>query len=157
MRSAQLFVITAWVLSTTPHATAAAQHIPDDPLAGLPTDNDDDHGRPDPAKSNSKGSRSCRLDARPANSRDVGDLRATLAFVTRGPQAWTCPPSGQPSDVRLRVTVNVDGRITEVESVGDDPAVAAGLAKRLVGQSITPRPEGATQGTVVLSFAGHKK
>lgn len=175
MRPALLFVIAAWALSATPHATAATksdfasllvsgdglirqkQPIPDDPLAGLPTGGGDENDRPGSAKTSSKASHSCRLDARPANSRDVGDLRATLAFVKRGPQAWACPQSGQASDVRLRVTVDVDGRITEVEPAGGDPAVAGSLAKKLVGQSITPRPEGPTKGTVVLSFTGHKK
>lgn len=175
MRPALLFVIITWVLSATPHATAATtsdfasllvsgdglirqkQPVPDDPLAGLPTGDGDQSGRPGSAKSSSKSARSCRLDARPANTRDVGDLRATLAFVKRGPQAWACPQAGQPSDVRLRVTVDIHGRITEVEAAGGDPAVASGLAKKLVGQSITPRPEGPTKGTVVLSFTSPKK
>jgi hypothetical protein len=175
MRPALLFAITAWVLSATPHATAATksdftsllvsgdglirqkQPVPDDPLAGLPTGDGDQSGGAGSAKATNKGSRSCRLDARPANARDVGDLRATLAFVKRGPQAWACPQSGPASDVRLRVTVDVDGRITNVEPAGGDAAIAGGLAKKLVGQSITPRPEGPTKGTVVLSFTGHKK
>jgi hypothetical protein len=55
------------------------------------------------------------------------------------------------------VTVDVDGRITGVEAAGGDPAVASGLAKKLVGQSITPRPEGPTKGTVVLTFTSPKK
>lgn len=174
MRLALLFVITAWVLSTTPHATAATQsgfvsflvsgdglvgqkqQVPDDPLAGLPTGSGNDDGHPASTKPSSKGSR-CQLDARPVNARDVADLRATLAFLKRGPRTWACPSSGQASDVRLRVTVDVDGRITEAEPAGGDAKVASGLAKRLLGQSITPRPEGPTQGTVVLSFIGPKK
>jgi len=175
MRLALLFVTTACVLSALPHATAATQsgfasflvsgdglvgqkqQVPDDPLAGLPTGSGNDDGHPASTKPSSKGSRSCRLDARPVNARDVADLRATLAFVKRGPRTWACPSPGRASDVRLRVTVDVDGRITEAEPAGGDATVASGLGKRLLGQSITPRPEGPTQGTVVLSFTGPKK
>jgi len=174
MRPALLFVIIGLVLSAAPHATAATrsyfasllesgdglirqkQPVPDDPLAGLPTGSGDQNDQPDRAKPGSKGSRSCRLDASPANSRDVGDLRATLAFVKRGPETWACPQGG-PAEIRLRVTVDVDGKITEAQPVGGDPTLASGLAKKLVGQSISPRPEGPTQGTVILRFAGNRK
>lgn len=176
MRSAVLFIITGLVLSPTPKATAAAKSdrlsilasseglirqkepVPDDPLAGLPTSNaSDEDNQHDRAKPNGKSSRSCRLNANPANARNVGDLRATLAFVERGPQAWPCPQQGQNAEVRLRVAVDVEGRITDVQPAGGDAAIAGGLAKKLIGQSIAPRPQGPTQGTVVLSFTAGRK
>jgi hypothetical protein len=176
MRSAVLFIITGLVLSPAPKATAAAKSdglsvlasseglvrqkepVPDDPLAGLPTSSaGDENNQHDRAKPTSKSSRSCRLNANPANARNVGDLRATLAFVQRGPQAWPCPQPGQSTEVRLRVAVDVEGRITDVQPAGGDATVAGGLAQKLVGQSIAPRPQGPTQGTVVLSFAAGRK
>jgi hypothetical protein len=53
--------------------------------------------------------------------------------------------------------VDGSGRITDVQPAGGDAGVAGALGKKLTGQSIAPRPEGPTQGTVVLSFASGKK
>jgi hypothetical protein len=124
------------------------RQVPDDPLAGLPTE---DTGRPARGKSD-KGAALCKLDPNPANARDIGDLRATLAFVLRGPRSWPCPARPTGSSVGLRITVDGDGKITTVEVATGDAATAARLAKKLTGKSIAPRAQGATTGTVLLTF-----
>jgi hypothetical protein len=132
--------------------TAPRWTVPDDPLAGLPEEGGDRNGQRDRGKNVSKAGRSCQIDAKAADTRSVGDLRATLAFVERGPRAWPCPQRPL-ADLRLAMTVDGSGRISEVRHSGGDDAVAAALAKRLVGKSISPRPQGPTEGTVVLSFS----
>jgi hypothetical protein len=161
-RFAALFIVaTGFSSLVVPHAMAAGKAepgltsprrtVPDDPLAGLPSEGEQ-NDRSERGKPGAKGTRSCRIDAKAVDPRNVGDLRATLAFVARGPRAWPCP---QPlADVRLVMTVDGSGRISEVRNAGSDGAVAGALAKRLVGKSISPRPQGPTEGTVVLSFAG---
>jgi hypothetical protein len=176
MRLTSLFSFAGLFLVAAPHRTATAgsdlpsllaagqrlihqkQPVPDDPLAGLPTGDGDRDDQHDHGKTSNKGAHSCRLNANPANSHEVGDLRATLAFVQRGPQAWPCPSRPGPSaEVRLRIAVDGSGKITDAQAAGGDANVAAALAKKLVGQSIAPRPEGPTQGTVVLGFASSRK
>jgi hypothetical protein len=96
----------------------------------------------------------CQLAAKPGNSRDVGDLRATLAFVLRGPEEWQCPAQpGRGAKARLRISVDGSGRITRVQAVSGDTDIMTDLARTLAGQSIEPRPEGPTEGTVTVRFA----
>jgi hypothetical protein len=128
------------------------RHVPDDPLAGLPSE---DSGQPGPGKSAGKAVARCRLDAAPVNPRDIGDLRATLAFVQRGPKTWPCPARVAGS-IRLRITVDGAGKITTVEVADGDAAAAAAMAKRLTGKAIAPRAEGSTTGTAMLTFAAGK-
>jgi hypothetical protein len=155
--------------------------VPDDPLAGLPTragDRNEHHrwgkscnkgardcrlagGRNDHhhrGKTGNKGARACRLRTNPADSHEVGDLRATLAFVLQGPEAWPCPSrQGRSAKVRLRISVDGSGRITDVQRASGDESVTADLATRLIGRSIAPRPEGPTEGTVVVRFANSRR
>ena len=131
------------------------QPVPDDPLAGLPTDDGSSrgHGKGGSGATN----RSCALKASAANERDVGDLRATLAFVKYGPQAWPCPGRADRGEVRLRITIDGAGKVTAVEPAAGDASIATAIAKRLAGKSVAPRPEGATVGIVVLTFAPAKR
>ena len=128
------------------------RQVPDDPLAGLPSE---DTGRPERSRGG-KGAPRCKLDANPANARDIGDLRATLAFVQRGPKSWPCPARVAGSSVGLRITVDADGKITSVEAVAGDSTTTDRLSKRLTGKSIDPRAQGATTGTVRLTFVPGK-
>jgi hypothetical protein len=149
-------VATAAVAATGPLAAEGGlvrprRPVPDDPLDGLPSE---DPGRP--GKTGNRAAASCKIDAAPANPRAVGDLRATLAFVQRGPKAWPCPARSPAGTVGLRITIDSAGKITGVEAALGDPATAAGIAKKLTGKTIAPRTEGGTTGTVLLSFAAAK-
>ena len=130
------------------------RQVPDDPLAGLPSD---DSGRVDKGKGAvGKAAATCAIDARAANPREVGDLRATLAFVQRGPRSWPCPPRSLGNSATLRITIDGAGKITAAEPAGGATDVAAAIAKKLTGKSIAPRPEGATTGSVLLTFTPGK-
>jgi hypothetical protein len=199
MRRTFFFVFTGWFLLVDLQETAAAREsppsllgsgqtlirqrrsLPDDPLAGLPTEAEGGSGSVRPGKSANKGTRACHLayrrsershrgktsnraartchlETHPASSREVGDLRATLAFVLKGPEKWPCPSRiGRSAKVRLRISVADSGRITDVQPAGGHASIAAALSKELVGRSIEPRPEGATEGTVVLRFETNRK
>jgi hypothetical protein len=124
--------------------------VPDDPLAGLPSD--EGHGR---GKGGGGGSArsTCAVKVNAANERDIGDLRATLAFVKHGPTSWPCPPRAAQSEIRLRIGIDGAGKITAAEPVAGDSGIASAMAKRLTGKAIGPRDQGATVGIVVLTFA----
>ena len=130
------------------------QQVPDDPLAGLPTD-DGSHREQGKGGSGASG-RVCAIKANAANDRDIGDLRATLAFVKHGPSSLPCPARSAQSDMRLRVSIDGNGKITAAESIAGDNRVANAVAKKLAGKSIGPRAEGATVGIVVVTFASRK-
>jgi hypothetical protein len=128
--------------------------VPDDPLAGLPTD---DGGRSGKGKGGAgKAPAACTVDAKPVNPREIGDLRATLALVQRGPKSWPCPPRSAGRSAVLRVTIDGAGKVTAAEPTGGASEVAAAIAKRLTGKSIAPRPQGATTGSVLLTFSPGK-
>lgn len=130
----------------------ARQPVPDDPLAGLPSE---ETGRPSKVKAGArtgKAGAACAIDGKPANAGDIGDLRATLALVQRGPRSWPCPAAATSAGTGLRITVDGTGRITGAEPVGAVPDVATAIARKLTGKSIAARREGATTGTVWLSF-----
>ena len=130
------------------------QQVPDDPLAGLPTD---DGGHREPGKGGSGASgRACAVKANAANDRDIGDLRATLAFVKHGPRSLPCPARTAKSDMRLRISIDGNGKVTAAESIAGDNRLANAVAKRLAGRAIGPRAEGATVGIVVVNFASSK-
>jgi hypothetical protein len=129
------------------------QPIPDDPLAGLPTD--DNGGR---SKNGSGASnRACALSSKPANDRDIGDLRAALAFVQYGPASWTCKAHAGKGELRLRINIDGVGTVTAVDVVGENPGMAAAMGKRLMGKAIASRHDGATAGVVVLTFVPAKR
>ena len=130
------------------------RQVPDDPLAGLPTDDGGKTGRGKGGPG--KGANLCKLDARPANGQDIGDLRAALAFVERGPRSWPCPGPASGNGIGLRIAIDGDGKVTAAEPAGGEPGLAAAIAKRLSGKSIAPRPQGATTGLALLTFSAGK-
>jgi hypothetical protein len=133
----------------------ARQSVPDDPLAGLPSEDD---GRPSRGgkSGGTKGSATCAIDGKPANQHDIGDLRAALAVVERGPRYWSCPSESASGGIGLRITIDGHGKITAAEPVGRPPEVATAIAKKLNGKSIAARREGSTTGTVWLTFTPAK-
>jgi len=136
----------------------ARRQVPDDPLAGLPTEVS---GRPSrPGKggkaANAKTQATCSVDGQPASYRDIGDLRATLAVVERGPKYVACPAGSPSAPIGLRITVDGAGKITAAEPVGTASEVATAIAKKVSGKTIAARRDGATKGTVWLVFAPTK-
>jgi len=171
MRRATLLLLTALLFSPSLSAAGNPEgsglvasapglirdktQVPDDPLAGLPTGADDDGGR---GKNSGKSARLCRIDAAAADPRELGDLRATLAFVKRGLTSWACPPRlAENNETRLRITVDGGGKVTDVEPAGGDSGTARALAKKLVGQTTAPRLDRATVGTTVVKFTSSKR
>jgi hypothetical protein len=136
----------------------ARRDVPDDPLAGLPSDDSRRPSRPSKGGKarGAKARATCLVDGKPANHRDIGDLRATLAVVARGPRYLPCPDGPASAAIGLRVTVDGDGKITGAEPVGGAPRVSEAVARRLVGKSIAARREGSTTGTVWLAFTPGK-
>jgi hypothetical protein len=140
-------------LAMDPGPIRARRPVPDDPLAGLPAD---DGARPDKGKSGTGKSAACVVDARPADGRDIGDLRAALAFAQHGPRSWPCPTRTVSEGIALRIAVDGTGKITTVEPTKSGSDVALAIAKKLAGKSIAPRRAGPTAGSVLLSFTPGK-
>lgn len=130
----------------------ARRPVPDDPLAGLPSDDGAVPAKARAGASAGKAAAACTIDGKPANARDIGDLRATLALIQRGPRSWPCPTGSTSASAGLRVTVEGSGKIAMAEPVGAAANVAAAIAKKLAGKTIAGRREGATTGTVWLTF-----
>jgi hypothetical protein len=129
------------------------QPVPDDPLAGLSADDDDHPSHHKSGAHKSAGGGRCSLKAAPSDPRDVGDLRAMLAFVERGPTSWPCPKAPLAvGEIHLRVTIDASGKVTAADSATEDSGVTGAIGKKLLGRSISPRAAGATRGVVVLTF-----
>jgi hypothetical protein len=140
-------------LATSHDLIRPKQQVPDDPLAGLTTDDGRGHSK---GSSGAGGKVACTLKANAANDHDIGDLRATLAFVEFGPKSWPCPARSAARDVRLRIGIDEAGKITTAAPTVGDSNIASAIAKRLPGKSIGPRAEGATAGIVVVTFASSR-
>ena len=126
------------------------QPVPDDPLAGLPTEEGE-------GRKGHVGKSSCALKASAANDKNIGDLRATLAFVKLGPRSWPCPRHASQVELRLRIEIDGTGKVTAVEPVAGDSGMGRPLAKRLTGRAIGPRTEGSTSGIVVVTFSNSRQ
>jgi hypothetical protein len=140
-------------LATSHDLIRPKQQVPDDPLAGLTTDEGRGQGK---GSSRAGGKATCAVKANPANDRDIGDLRSTLAFVEFGPKSWPCPARSAARDVRLRIGIDETGKITTAAPAAGDSNIANAMAKRFPGQSIGPRTQGATVGIVVVTFASSR-
>jgi hypothetical protein len=143
-------------VATGPGLIRDKQPVPDDPLAGLPTGAGDEGARN--KGGGGKSQRLCRVDAAAADPREIGDLRATLAFVKRGLTSWSCPArTAGSNEIRLRIAVDGSGKITDVEPAGGDSDIARALAKKLVGKTTAPHLDRPTLGTTVLKLTSSKK
>jgi hypothetical protein len=126
--------------------------VSDDPLDGLPAEGGQRAGGKG-STSASEGS-TCKVSAAPADARDIGDLRATLALVTLGPRTWAFPMrTATRSQVRLRVSIDGEGKLTELSTVAGNPNVGSAIAKKLTGKRVPQRREAATVGVVVLAIS----
>jgi hypothetical protein len=131
------------------------QFVPDDPLAGLPNDDEDRQRKPSSPGKKPGGKSACGIRAAPANDREIGDLRAALAFAKKGPLAWPCARSER-LEIRLRISIDGEGSITAADTVAGDSAIASAIAQKLLGKAVAPRAAGSTVGVIVLRFAGGK-
>jgi hypothetical protein len=129
------------------------RQIPPDPLGGLPEEEPDrrPHGRDKGKSGQGAGSKTtCRLEAKPENDREVGDLRAAVAVIQRGPRTAPCTAAQMASPLRLRVSIDGQGKITAVERLSGDEKLGDDLAARLVGQVSQSKITSATTGVAQI-------
>lgn len=127
----------------------------DDPLAGLPNEAGDNQRTPSGPGRRNAGKGICALSAGPENNRDIGDLRAALAFAKKGPIAWACARAGE-AEIRLRISIDEGGKVTAADTIAGDPGIATAIAKKLSGKAVNPRAAGPTVGVVVVKLANGK-
>jgi hypothetical protein len=128
-----------------------------DPLAGIPEEETDRRGR-DRGRSGQGGSHgqtraqngdakgSCRLEISPESDRSVGDLRAVVALIQRGPKTIPCPVN----PLRLRLTIDSGGKITAAERLSGDAKLGEMLIRKLVGQVSESKITSTTTGVVQI-------
>jgi hypothetical protein len=126
-------------------------------LAGIPEEEADRRGR-DRGKHGQGGAQgqnraqnsdlrgSCRVDIKPESDRAIGDLRAVVALIQRGPKTIPCPAS----PLRLRLTIDSSGKITAAERLSGDEKLGVMLVRKLVGQVSESKITSATTGVVQI-------
>jgi hypothetical protein len=129
--------------------------VPLDPLAGLPEEESDQgkgrRGRERNAQS-AGGKATCRLEARPESEREVGDLRAAVAVIQRGPRTVPCTPAQIATPLRLRLAIDGGGKITSVERLSGDEKLGESLGRKLVGQISLSKVTSATTGVARIGL-----
>jgi hypothetical protein len=134
------------------------RQVPPDPLAGLPEE------EPDPRRrerdKNGQGVRghdaggksSCKLEAKPESDLEVGDLRAAVAVIDRGPRTAPCTAAQIANPVRVRIAIDSAGKITAVERLSGDERLADDVGRRLLGQVSLSKVTSATTGVAQITF-----
>jgi hypothetical protein len=79
----------------------------------------------------------------------VGDARALRALVERGARTNGCQVGGV---LKLRITLDGAGKITNVVLVSGDRGTGHGLIRKLTGASSATRATGHAYGTVELTI-----
>jgi hypothetical protein len=134
------------------------RQVPPDPLAGLPEEEPDPRRRGRDKDRNGQGARGhdtggkpiCRIEAKPESDREVGDLRAAVAVIQRGPRTEPCTAAQAANPLRLRLSIDSGGKITAVEILSGDEKLGDDLGRKLVGQVSLSKVTSATTGVAQI-------
>jgi hypothetical protein len=129
------------------------RQIPPDPLGGLPDEDSERRPRGRDKGKNGQGAGSktnCRIEAQPESDREVGDLRAAVAVMQRGPRTTPCTAAQIANPLRLRVSIDGQCKITAVERVSGDEKLGTDLAAKLVGQVSLSKVNSPTTGVAQI-------
>ena len=129
------------------------RQIPPDPLGGLPDEDSERRPRGRDKGKNGQGAggkANCRLEAQPDSDSEVGDLRAAVAVMQRGPRTTPCTAAQIANPLRLRVSIDGQGKITAVERLSGDEKLGTDLAAKLVGQVSLSKVTSATAGVAQI-------
>ena len=136
------------------------RQVPSDPLAGLPEEEPVQRRRSRDKDRNAQGAHghdaaakpTCRLESRPESDREVGDLRAAVAVIQRGPKTAPCTSAQIADPLRLRLSIDGAGKITAVERLSGDPKLGDDLGRKLVGQVSLSKVTSATAGVAQINL-----
>jgi hypothetical protein len=128
------------------------RQVPPDPLAGLPEEEPGPKRRSREKERSAGTKATCRLEARPENDREVGDLRAAVAVIQRGPKTAPCAAAQTVNPLRLRLSIDSGGKITAVERLSGDPKLGDDLGRKLVGQVSLSKVTSATAGVAQINL-----
>jgi len=78
---------------------------------------------------------SCSVKLTPGKTENLGEIKPLLDLVRRVVEQQGCGRAKNGSTLRLRITVDKTGKITKLERLAGDKAVAAAITGKLVGQS----------------------
>jgi hypothetical protein len=82
----------------------------------------------------------------------VGDLRAAVAVIQRGPRTEPCTAAQIANPLRLRLSIDSEGKITAVEKLSGDDKLGDELGRRLVGQVSLSKVSSATTGVAQIKL-----
>ena len=136
------------------------RQVPLDPLAGLPEEEAGQGARGRDRERNGQGTHgrdaggkaTCSLEARPESDREVGDLRAAVAVIQTGPRTVPCAAAQIAIPLRLRLSIDSEGKITVVERLSGDQKLGDNLVRRLAGQVSQSKVTSATTGVAQIRF-----
>lgn len=130
------------------------RQVPSDPLAGLPEEEAGQSPHRRDKERNAQGAHghdaggkaTCRLEPRPENDREVGDLRAAVAVIQTGPKTVPCTAAQTANPLRLRLAIDREGKIALVGALSGDQKLGDDLVRRLVGKVSLSKVTRATTG-----------
>jgi len=134
------------------------RQVPSDPLAGLPEEEPEQRRRGRDRNGQSAhghdagGKATCRLETKPESDREVGDLRAAVAVIQRGPRTALCTAVHIANPLRLRLSIDSEGKITAVERLSGDEKLGDKLGRSLVGQVSLSKVTSATTGVARIGL-----
>jgi hypothetical protein len=76
----------------------------------------------------------------------VGDLRAAVAVIQTGPRTVPCAAAQIAIPLRLRLSIDSEGKITVVERLSGDQKLGDNLVRRLAGQVSQSKVTSSTMG-----------
>ena len=82
----------------------------------------------------------------------MGDLRAAVAVIQRGPRTGPCTAAQIANPLRLRLSIDGGGRITAVERLSGDEKLSDFLGRKLLGQVSLSKVTSATTGIAQIRF-----
>jgi hypothetical protein len=94
----------------------------------------------------------CSVKVTSGKSQSLGDSKALLAVIRRVAEQQGCPQAKPGSTLRLRITVDGAGKITKVERLTGDEAVATAIANKLTGESSATTSKAAPEGTLEVTI-----
>ncbi len=79
-------------------------------------------------------------------------MRAAVAVIQRGPRTEPCAVAQMAEPLRLRLSIDSEGKITTVERLSGDEKLGEELGRRLLGQVSLSKVTSATTGVVQIHF-----
>ena len=82
---------------------------------------------------------------------NLADTKGLLTTIRQAIEQANCAQAKPGTTLRLRLTINAQGKISKVERLDGDQAVAATIISKLVGLNASVTPQNASEGTAEIT------